>query len=138
LENLKNVSDFSEYLTDRIILLLSDGEFDWCEEERIFKETFSYINQYLYDDAFCRYNIEKGKFEGGFYIGAYEMIAVSIGRHNAAKVPIRDGNLYSAVVALWKEIAEKKISWKGFNASGRLSKTLNLGDSLLYEVQNLG
>lgn len=126
---VKKVSDFGEYLNDKIISIFEDPTFDWNEEIRIFKETFDYIHEELGDKAFSKYNVEKRKFEGGFYTAVFEMIAISIGRHSGQHI---EGSLIDKVKSVWDKILHEDLSWKGCNASGRLVRTLAIGDRL-YE-----
>lgn len=131
IDNLKKVQDFGSYLDDRIIELFNNGKINWDEEERIFKSTFDIINEALGDEAFCKYDIESGKFKGRFYTSAFEIIAIGLGRHHN-HVPTKE-DLKDKIINLWKTIEEENISWKGYNASGRLDKTISLGNRLYEE-----
>lgn len=128
LENLRGISDFGNYLDKRIISLFKDEELDWNEEIRIFKKAFLKIDESLGDLAFLKYDTEKEKFTGRFYTSAFEFVAIGLGRKNA-DLP-EDFDLKNAVISLWKEIATDDISWKGYNAVGRLAQTLALVDKL--------
>ena len=57
------------------------------------------------------------------------MVAISIGRHNGLHI---DTPLLDKVKNLWSQILQDDLSWKGYSASGRLVRTLSLGDRL-YE-----
>lgn len=129
IDNIKKAKDFGEYLDDRIVSIINDETYNWEEETSIFNKTFDYIYHELGDNAFLKYDLDSKKFVGGFYTSVFEMIAISIGRHGGEKV---GGSLTEKVINLWKKINEKELSWKGYNASGRLERTLSLGDSL-YE-----
>lgn len=128
---IRKASDFGEYLNDKIISIFEDATFDWDEEIRIFKETFDYIYNELGDRAFSKYNVERRQFEGGFYTAVFEMIAISIGRHSGAHI---EGSLIEKVKTVWSQIQQDDLSWKGYSASGRLVRTLAIGDKL-YENQ---
>ena len=128
-QNIRRASDFGEYLNDKIISIFEDTAFDWDNEITIFKNTFDYIHEQLGDRAFSKYNAERQKFEGGFYTAVFEMVAISIGRHNGLHI---DTPLLDKVKNLWSQILQDDLSWKGYSASGRLVRTLSLGDRL-YE-----
>lgn len=129
IQTIRKASDFGEYLNDKIISIFEDLTFDWNHEIEIFKRTFDYINEQLGDRAFSKYNVERQKFEGGFYTAVFEMVAISIGRHNGERI---DTPLLDKVKKLWSQIQQDDLSWKGYSASGRLVRTLSLGDRL-YE-----
>ena len=80
------------------------------------------------DSAFLKYDVEKRKFTGRFYTSAFEFVAIGLGRKEGM-LPL-NFNLKEQVIELWKDIAEQNVSWKGFNAAGRLAQTLKLVDKL--------
>lgn len=125
----KKVDDFSDYLNDKIISLFKDETIDWEFEKRVFEKTFDAIYETMRDEAFCRYFIEENKFKGGFYVPAFEFVAVSIGCHDGN---VDKTHLKERVIKIWKKIKEDKLSWQGRNHRKRISETLSLGN-LLYE-----
>lgn len=128
INNLKGVSDFGHYLDKRIITIFRSTDFDWDKEIDIFRKTFQKIDECLGDLAFLKYDVEKGKFTGRFYTSAFEFVAIGLGKKEGMLPP--DFDLKTKVIELWKEIYENQISWKGFNAAGRLGQTLKLVDKL--------
>lgn len=126
--NLKGVSDFGHYLDKRIIAIFRSKDFDWDKEIEIFKKTFQMIDECMGDSAFLKYDVEKKKFTGRFYTSAFEFVAIGLGRKEGV-LPL-NFNLKEQVIELWKDIAEQNVSWKGFNAAGRLAQTLKLVDKL--------
>lgn len=126
---IRKASDFGEYLNDKIMNIFEDSEYDWERESQIFKQTFDYIKEELDENAFSKYNVQRQQFEGGFYTAVFEMVAISIGRHDGNHI---NGSLMDKIKGLWNRIEEEDLSWKGYSASGRLVRTLALGDSL-YE-----
>ena len=132
LAKLKGVSDFGEYLDDKIVSIVSDDSFDWKREVRIFNKTFDYISDELGTDAFQKYDLKNDRFIGGFYTSVFEIIAITIGRHEAESI---SGNLKSKIKGLWKKIEEDDLTWKGSNASSRIQRTISLGDKLYEEDQ---
>ncbi len=125
----KRVEDFSDYLNDKIIQIFKDTEFDWKKEQEVFRNTFDAINSALGDEAFCRYFINEGRFKGGFYVPAFEFVAVSIGRHDG---DVDKEHLRERVVKIWQKIKDDDMSWQGSNHRKRIAETLSLGD-ILYE-----
>lgn len=125
----KKIDDFSDYLNDKIISLFKDEKIDWELEKRIFEKTFDVIYETMQDEAFCRYFIEENKFKGGFYVPAFEFVAVSIGRHDGY---VDKTHLKERIIKIWQKIKDDKMSWQGRNHRKRISETLALGN-LLYE-----
>lgn len=125
----KRVDDFSDYLNEKIIQIFKDPMFDWNKEQEVFKKTFDAINSTLGDEAFCRYFINEGRFKGGFYVPAFEFVAVSIGRHDGNVDTI---HLRERVVKIWHKIKDDNMSWQGSNHRKRIAETLSLGE-ILYE-----
>ncbi len=74
-EDLKNIDDVSEFLTDNL-KKFSESEINWSEEKEIFTKTFRIINATLSDDAFKRY--VDGKYRGGFQLSIFEVIATGV------------------------------------------------------------
>ena len=130
-ENLKGVTDFGHYLDKRIVSLFKSDDFGWDKETEIFKKTFRLIDESMGDLAFLKYDTEKAKFTGRFYTSAFEFVAIGLGKRNA-ELP-QGFDIKEKVKTLWKEIAEKEISWKGYNAVGRLTQTLKLVDKLYQD-----
>lgn len=129
-EEVKVVADLGEFLDDKIVSLFDDSNVNWDEEIAIFNRTFKTISDALDEEAFCKFIVEKERFRGGFNIGAFEMIAVGLGRRNGILPDNFD--FKEKVKELWWQINDQHISWGGNSASGRLSKTLEL-EKTLYE-----
>jgi len=128
-EYFKKVDDFSDYLNDKIIHLFNDKTIDWALEKQIFEKTFDAIYETMNDEAFCRYHIEDNKFKGGFYVPAFEFVAVSIGRHEGN---VDKSHLKERIIKIWDKIKADKLSWQGRNHRKRISETIALG-KMLYE-----
>lgn len=125
----RKVDDFSDYLNDKIVQLFKDETINWELEKRIFKKTFDAIYEIMNDEAFCRYYIDENKFKGGFYVPAFEFVAVNIGRHDGEIDKI---HLKERILKIWQKIKADKLSWQGRNHRKRISETLSLGE-ILYE-----
>lgn len=128
IEEIRSITNFGEFLDDKIleIIRLDDTSFD--REIKSFKDTFDLIYQSMGDEAFCKYDSEKQKFKGRFFTGAYEIIAIGLGRHQQCNNNV---NIKNKVINMWESISNgSSPSWNGNSASGRLVKTLTLGDVL--------
>lgn len=129
-ENVRNASDFGEYLNERILSLFENNQIDWVEEERIFRSTFEQLDIALSDNVFCKYYRDIDRFKGGLSIGAFEIIAIGLGRLGG--VMPANFDLLQRVKDLWGKVDDNVVSWRGNSAAGRLSRTLPLADTF-YE-----
>lgn len=126
---IRGIKDFGDYLDERIVKLINDDTVDWNNEIQIFKSTFDAIAQSLGNEAFCKFYPDLERFSGGHNAAAFELVAVTIGRHNGVTP---NGDLRELVIDLWKNLDQEQISWRGANAATRLQRTLDNGNRL-YE-----
>lgn len=127
-ENIAGIGDIEAYLDNRIIRLMTDNNFDWEAEKKIFESTFSIINEVMGDEAFSKFDVKSQRFKGNFLNGAFEFVAIALGRKEG-QLPSDNFDLRNRIINIWtNEI--KGNEWKGANAAARLIKTLSLGDIL--------
>lgn len=127
LDSISKMSDLSVFLDKEIVKKMKDLTYNWDQEILNFKNTFDKIASQIKENAFQRYNKSNDKFSGGFLVSAFEIVALGIGNNpeNVENSTIKD-----KVIEVWDRIEAEDISWKGYNASGRLVKTLKLGRSI--------
>lgn len=130
-EELSQVSDLGEFLNERIVSIFSNPNYDWEKEEHVFKKTFDTIASHLGDTAFCKYDLDKQKFIGRFYVSVYEFVAIGLGRRDA-ELPA-NFDLSQKIIDLWRKIYHDNISWSGWSGAARIRKTLNLSNQLYDE-----
>ena len=124
-----NIGDIGPFLDDKIVELAENPSFDWDTEKDIFSKTFRLINESCGDDAFRRYNSEKGKFLGGFSVSAFEVLALGLGFHvEDDKYTAPD--LREVAQKAWSE-SDVIQSMKGRRSGERLRNTLTLGREIL-------
>lgn len=129
-DNIRNASDFGEYLNERILSLFENENINWAEEERIFRRTFEQLDNAMSDNVFCKYYSDLDRFKGGLSVGAFEIIAIGLGRHGG-NMPV-GFDLQQNVKELWQKVDANEVSWRGNSAAGRLIRTLPLADTF-YE-----
>jgi uncharacterized protein with ParB-like and HNH nuclease domain len=78
LDEVDAKDDMGDFLTDNIIDIINNSEYDLDREERVFKKTFDFLDKILSDDSFKKYNPNKNKFYGAFSISAFEALIVGI------------------------------------------------------------
>lgn len=123
-DELNNVGDLSQFLTERLVDIINNKEIDIDAEMDSFKLTFDILSAELGSDSMKRYNKAKDKFEGGFVISAFEIVALGVG-HNINCMNKFRGDLQEMTKKLWVE--EKFTSSGGVRASTRIPQTVTLG-----------
>ncbi len=118
----------TDYLTDELILRAKDKEYNWENQVSIFVRTFELIKKGVGESAFRKYNVKKQRFEGGFIVSAFEVIALGIA-FNISR-DIKADEINSKAIEFWTEQAAGVIKWSGRNTTNRLVKTLQYGRDL--------
>lgn len=126
---MSSVTDLGIYLDDKIVQYFERNFENWNETKELFERTFNLISNNLGDDAFKRYNLEKGVFYGGFIVSAFEMIALGIAK-NINHWENHPDQIREKVIECWQKISDELISWKGYSAAGRLPKTISVGQEI--------
>lgn len=129
---LNKVTDLGSYLDEKIIDFFTTNFGNWAKTESIFKRTFNLILKTAGSDAFKRYNATKDEFFGGFIVSAFEMVALNIAR-NIDYWEKHEDLILTKIKACWAKINSSGITWKGFSASGRLPKTIAIGQEIFNE-----
>ena len=123
LNEIGAIVDLSDYLDNSIVEKMQMPNYDWENEFITFKKTFDILNATTNDKSFWRYDCKQQKYTGGFLVSAYEILAISLGKNPN----IVNAEVEPKLKNAWTEIEETNISWKGYSASGRLTKTLRIG-----------
>lgn len=124
-KDMVGIRDLGDFLTNEMIKLITDKEFNRDKEKRIFERTFKVIFDKLGTDAFHRYDKSKKKHLGGFVISAYEAIAIGLGKNNG--VINNEMDLKGKAKDLWSNPVFKSNSGSGKSASTRIPKLIPLG-----------
>jgi hypothetical protein len=131
-DRLTKIGDLGDLLTDEILTLAGDADFQREPEEAAFRSTFRVLSAALQDDSFRRYDAGKEKFTGGFLISAYEVIALGLGYciEPAGAVPKTAGDIRAVAVNLWSNSTFLGGIGSGVRASTRIPVTVPLGRQL--------
>lgn len=70
--------NYNNFITDEILSLIDDKKIEREKDEDIFKRTFKLIFDVMGENAFKRYNPEKGTHCGSVLVGAYEAIVPGV------------------------------------------------------------
>jgi len=129
---LSRINDLGGYLDEKIIQFFNENLTNWTDTETQFKSTFQLINDNVGSDAFKRYSIEKDIFYGGFIVSAFEMVALGVVK-NLSRYETKPQLIKERIKECWRKINAEDISWKGYSASGRLPKTISIGQQIFNE-----
>ncbi|MBD2666494.1 DUF262 domain-containing protein [Richelia sinica] len=132
-DKIVNISNnLNEFLTDRMIEISQNQNFDYSEEENAFNKTFEILNQHMGIDSFRKYSLTKDKFLGGFLVSAYELIALGVG-YNYKKLSNSSINIREKVKQIWIDTENTILSsqgWSNANAQRRITRLIPLGRKL--------
>lgn len=126
---ISNVTDLGSFLDEKIIEYFNLNIGNWPNTESIFERTFKLIHDTVGSDGFKRYNEVKDIFYGGFIVSAFEMVALNVARKIDYWEEYPD-QIMVKIKACWEKINSENITWKGYSASGRLPKTLSIGQEI--------
>jgi Protein of unknown function DUF262 len=127
-QDLRNVGDLGDFLTDRM-QALSPAFADFKDPETTaFAKTFDLLASSPAGNAFRRYDASRGKFTGGFLISAFEVVALGVGYNVGSLTPAFD--VVSAIKSIWSDGEFLKSSGSGVRASTRIAKTIPFGRNL--------
>ena len=125
-EHLKGVGDLGVFLTHKMRKIASDQGFHRNDEEQVFDETFRLLNHCLGNEAFRRWNRERGKSLGGFSVSAFEAVALGIG-YDPAAAQNDCGKLRELIHGIWTDNKFTANAGSGIRASQRIPKIVPYG-----------
>lgn len=127
LKELERIADINEFLTDKMIEIAQSDSFDFSEEGEAFATTFSTLEATTKESSFHKYDVQKGKFVGGFLLSAFEAVALGIG-YNYQKIQAnKDFDIESAIRSIWSNDEFIRRSGSGNRANYRIPKIVPLG-----------
>ncbi len=134
LDEIKGVYDLADFITQKMIEYADNPDFNLQSEETIFKKTFDFINHTIGDDAFKRFNTDKGTFQGRFLLSMYETIAVGVGKNIAKKdISFSNEEVRSKVSSVWGNADFQNRTGSGVSVSSRLPILIPLGENLFMQ-----
>ncbi|MDF5708030.1 MAG: DUF262 domain-containing protein [Nostoc sp. S4] len=119
-------NDLSGFLTDKMVEMANNKEFNYTEEETAFNKTFEILYEQMGSDSFRRYAPNKDKFLGGFLVSAYEVIALGIG-YNYEQLSHSHIDIREKVKQIWTNPEYTNSSGSGTTAQRRVPKLVPFG-----------
>lgn len=128
------VGDVHEFLRDRMEEMATNDKYDMQKEAKLFREVFAFLDKTTGSNSFRSWNVTKEEFRGGFSLGAYEGIAITIGRHwPAVKKVASQFNVQDFVAQVWSQPEYTK-SFSGLRARERMARVLPAAERVMAEV----
>ncbi|OYD97310.1 hypothetical protein CDG77_07370 [Nostoc sp. 'Peltigera membranacea cyanobiont' 213] len=119
-------NDLSGFLTEKMVEMAKNENFNYSEEEAAFKKTFEILYEQMGSDSFRRYSPTKNKFLGGFLVSAYEVIALGIG-YNYENLSNSHIDVTERVKQIWISPEYTNWSGSGTNAQRRVPRLVPFG-----------
>lgn len=119
-DELTSVRDLGVYLSSKMIDLAKSENFSRDVWARRFKATFDLLQQQLGDQAFKRFNVAKGRHEGGFLVSQFEAVACGVA-WNLERGTLR-ADVAQAVAAIWRQRDFTEWTGSGVTAARRLRR----------------
>ena len=125
--DLKDMKDVNEYLTDCLMKLCKNNEFDFESEKRKFYQLFSLLSKSTGESSFKKYDGEK--FKGKFLESAYEAVTIGLGANVDSYSDTESDRelLTEKVKQMWSESDFTNYSGSGSNARVRIPKMRQFG-----------
>jgi hypothetical protein len=129
---IKVVGDVHEFLRDRMEQIALDDSYNLDGEAKIFHEVFEFLENSTGSDSFRSWNTSKG-FRGGFSLGAYEGIAITIGRHWAKIRRNKSGfDVKDFIEQVWSQPEYNK-SFSGLRARERMVRVIPAAERVMTD-----
>ena len=71
-DKLKGIGDVGNFLTEKMNELAASKKYNKAKAGKLFKKTFSVLNESLGENSFKRYSGRKKRHEGGFLLSLFE------------------------------------------------------------------
>lgn len=125
IRDIGSIGDMGDFLTDRMVALAEDPNFDREAAEVRFKATFDLLSEASGSDSFTRYARVRNRFMGGFILSAYEVVAFGLG-FNCGSPPSAE-EVLRRIKDMWSNSTYRDWSGSGITATRRLPRLVPLG-----------
>ena len=125
-----NIGDLSEFLTDHMLKLAEDANFDYEEEERAFRWTFQILSQSTDADTFKKYDDQKQRFSGQLLVTPFEVIAYGLGYQYGRWTEFDPTSIREKIMSIWFDNRILQNSGTGVRANSRIPVIVPIGRDL--------
>ncbi len=133
------IGDVHDFLRDRMEELATSKTFNIEREKTLFKEVFEFLDSAVDGNAFRPWNAKLGVFRGAFSLGAFEGLALALGRHWRDVKRVRQKfDIKKVIRDLWGTEQYKK-SFSGLRARERMVRVVPAAEGVVRgELVRLG
>lgn len=124
------MGDVGLFITEKMTELAENKRFKKSAASKLFKSTFEIVNNSIGEDAFKRFNVKKGRHEGGFLLSLYETVALGIAYNLANDSLCEENEIHERAQSLWSNTEFKSSATSGTRAGQRLPRLIPLGRRL--------
>jgi len=132
---LRNIKEVGTFITDKIIAIAENPEYQKERTENVFRKTFKLLSDTLGEDSFKKYNMSRGCPTGPVLISMFEIVGLGIA-FNVHKddYSISEDKLRDIQKSLWDNPQFVSSTGSGIRASTRIPITIPMGrKSYRYE-----
>ena len=123
-DSLGKIYELSQFMVDRTIAFAADDPEIFAEAAAQYRACMAFIADSLGENAFRKWDEATGRFRGGFYISAFEVLAIGASEAILAGRLSQD-QLQQLARDMWT--AEGVVFGSGIRANTRLPKTVAFG-----------
>lgn len=129
----KDIGDVHEFLRERMEQLATSKIFKLSNEARLFREVFEFLDSTVDGNAFRPWNAPLRVFRGAFSLGAFEGLALALGRHWPEIRKVTDKfDVLNVIKRLWATDEYKK-SFSGLRARERMMRVTPAAERVVVE-----
>lgn len=136
LEDIRSTQDLGVFITEKMIEMSADKDYNLAYEEQVFKFTFTFLDNALGSESFKRFSLPKQRFEGSFLISGFEAVGIAMGRNyqhweniNVNATVIDD--FIEKVKSIWGNPDYQARSGAGVNVTRRVPYIIPIGEATL-------
>lgn len=129
-EDIKSVGDVGLFLTESMTGIAQKKRYNKSSVKKLFEKTFSVLDEVMGDSAFKRFNLRKGRHEGGFLLSLYEVIGLGVAFNIAEGTLCPKEEIVERARSVWSERNFTDWATAGVTAARRLPRLIPLGREL--------
>ncbi len=89
IEKISGKEDMGDFISDQLIKIIENADFDYDKEKKVFEDTFAYLDELLSENSFKKYDNAKNCFKGALLISVFEAIIVGFSE-NIDTIKVKD------------------------------------------------
>ncbi|MFS8602691.1 DUF262 domain-containing protein [Priestia megaterium] len=130
---IKGNEDISDFITDKMMLIIEDEQFSYEVEEKAFTESFTYLDELLGENSFKKFDHVKNKFLGAFSISSFEAITVGLSNNIAALKQKQNEEVIDMIKNIYTMNEFENASRRGIRAINRFKKLTGLSEEVFKQ-----